>query len=163
MRQPVPSWRPYEHEQQLLGALGVTSSELPIEIYENGPRHVLVALHGLAEVSSLRPDTRALAALGPLCTSCFAGAGRHWRTRMFAPALGVEEDPATGSAAGPLAVHLSRHERIAFGEEIEISQGTELRRPSLLYAYADGSAERIERVAVGGSGVVVGAGALVLG
>ncbi|HEX3924799.1 MAG TPA: PhzF family phenazine biosynthesis protein [Streptosporangiaceae bacterium] len=40
--------------------------------------------------------------------SRFAGGGRRWKTQMFAPGLGVREDPATGSAAGPLAVHLAR-------------------------------------------------------
>ena len=59
---------------------------------------------------------------------------------MFAPDHGVAEDPATGSAAGPLAVHLARHGRIAFGERIEISQGTEIGRPSTLYATAYGAA-----------------------
>ena len=68
------------------------------------------------------------------------------------------EDPATGSAAGPLAVHLARHGRIAFAEEIEIRQGAEVGRPSVLYARADGSAERIERVEVGGSAVIVARG-----
>ncbi len=53
---------------------------------------------------------------------------------MFAPAHGVAEDAATGSAAGPLAIHLARHGRIAFGEQIEISQGAEIGRPSTLYA-----------------------------
>jgi trans-2,3-dihydro-3-hydroxyanthranilate isomerase len=77
---------------------------------------------------------------------------------MFAPGGGVAEDPATGSAAGPLAVHLARHGRIAFGNEIEISQGTEIGRPSTLYARVDGSAEKIERVEVGGSAVVVARG-----
>jgi trans-2,3-dihydro-3-hydroxyanthranilate isomerase len=70
----------------------------------------------------------------------------------------VAEDPATGSAAGPLAVHLARHGRIAFGNEIEISQGTEIGRPSTLHARVDGSAEKIERVEVGGSAVVVARG-----
>ncbi len=53
---------------------------------------------------------------------------------MFAPHHGVTEDAATGSAAGPLAVHLARHGRIAFGEQIEITQGVEINRPSTLYA-----------------------------
>jgi trans-2,3-dihydro-3-hydroxyanthranilate isomerase len=77
---------------------------------------------------------------------------------MFAPAGGVPEDPATGSAAGPLAVHLARHGRIAFGDEIEISQGAEIARPSTLYARADGSADEVTRVEVGGSAVVVARG-----
>ena len=82
---------------------------------------------------------------------------------MFAPALGVDEDPATGSAAGPLAVHLARHGRIAFGQQIEIRQGAELGRPSLLRARAVGSAERVERVEVGGSAVIVARGEFLLG
>jgi trans-2,3-dihydro-3-hydroxyanthranilate isomerase len=77
---------------------------------------------------------------------------------MFAPGLGVPEDPATGSAAGPLAIHLARHGRTGFGEEIEIHQGAEIGRPSVLYAQADGSAGRIDRVLVGGSAVVVARG-----
>ena len=77
---------------------------------------------------------------------------------MFAPRHGVAEDPATGSAAGPLAIHLARHGRIAFGEEIEIVQGVEIGRPSRLYAVVEGSADRIERVRVGGSAVIVARG-----
>jgi hypothetical protein len=53
--------------------------------------------------------------------------------------------------------------RTGFGEEIEIRQGTEIGRPSVLYARADGSAGHIERVAVGGSAVVVARGECRLG
>ncbi len=70
----------------------------------------------------------------------------------------MAEDPATGSAAGPLALHLARHGRIPFGEEIEITQGVEIGRPSTLYARVDGSAERVEAVEVGGCAVVVARG-----
>src|SRR5439155_12061601 len=90
--------------------------------------------------------------------NCFAGSGPRWKTRMFAPGDGVPEDPATGSAAGPLAVHAARHGLIAFGDEIEISQGAEIGRPSTLYARAEGSAEKLERVEVGGSAVIVARG-----
>jgi len=76
----------------------------------------------------------------------------------FAPGSGVAEDPATGSAAGPLAIHLLRHGRIESGAEIEIEQGAELRRPSKLYARATGTPTDIERVDVGGSAVVVARG-----
>lgn len=163
MAQPVPSWRPYEREAELLGALGVDRASLPVELYDNGPRHALVALESPALVTALRPDLQRLASLGELTVSCFAGAGRHWRTRMFAPALGVPEDPATGSAAGPLALHLARHGLIAFGEEIEISQGSEISRPSLLYAFASGTAESVQSVEVGGSAVIVAGGEFLLG
>jgi trans-2,3-dihydro-3-hydroxyanthranilate isomerase len=162
MDQPVPTWQPFQEESRLLRALGVERSGLPVEVYDNGPHHVCVELEEAAAVAALRPDLHALGELGPFCVSCFAGSGRHWTTRMFAPGLGVAEDPATGSAAGPLAVHLSRHGRIAFGAEVEIRQGAEIGRPSLLYAFAEGTAGSIERVAVGGSAVIVGRGDLAL-
>jgi trans-2,3-dihydro-3-hydroxyanthranilate isomerase len=94
--------------------------------------------------------------------NCSAGAGTRWKTRMFAPGDGVPEDPATGSAAGPLAVHLARHGRIAFGDEIEVTQGVEIGRPSTLYAKVEGSGEQVERVEVGGSAVVVARGEFTL-
>jgi len=157
MQQPIPSWRRYEREAELLSALGVGSSRLPVEAYENGPLHVYVELENEAAVAALKPNLTALAML-PVGANCFAGSGRVWKTRMFAPGLGVAEDPATGSAAGPLAVHLARHGQIRFGEEIEIHQGLELRRPSVLYARAIGSEKKLERVEVGGSAVVVARG-----
>ena len=113
-------------------------SGLPVEAYRNGPRHVYVELASEAEVAALWPDQRALGHL-PVAVSTFAGQGPAWKTRMFAPFHGVPEDPATGSAAGPLAVHLARHGRIGFGDEIEIRQGEEIGRPSRLYARAEGS------------------------
>lgn len=163
MEQPIPDWAPYEDAERLLTALGVAASDLPLEVYRNGPRHVYVALGDEAAVSALRPDLGAVAGLGQFGVSCFAGSGRRWKSRNFAPALGVAEDPATGSAAGPLAVHLARHGRTSFGEEIEIRQGAEIGRPSVLYARADGSADHLERVVVGGSAVVVARGEYRLG
>ena len=105
-----------------------------------------------------RPELRALVAVTDAGVNCFARDGAGWKTRMFAPGDGVAEDPATGSAAGPLAIHLARHGRIAFGEEIEISQGIEIGRPSKLYARVEGEGDRIERVRVGGSAVIVARG-----
>jgi trans-2,3-dihydro-3-hydroxyanthranilate isomerase len=160
MEQPIPVVEPFEPAAELLQALGVERSGLPIEAYRNGPVHLYVELPGEEEVAALAPDLRALGALGEVGVSCFAGAGTSFKTRMFAPGLGVPEDPATGSAAGPLAVHLARHARIEFGEQIEIRQGAEIGRPSVLYARADGSRapERIERVLVGGAAVLVAQG-----
>src|SRR2546428_297842 len=103
MQQPIPTWRPYEREAELLAALGVRRSRLPVIAYKNGPLHVYVELESEAEVAALRPDLGALAGLAEVGANCFAGSGRRWKTRMFAPAHGVPEDPATGSAAGPAA------------------------------------------------------------
>jgi trans-2,3-dihydro-3-hydroxyanthranilate isomerase len=162
MQQPIPTWERYEREAELLRALGVKRSGLPVEAYVNGPRHVYVALDSEDAVVALTPDMRALAELGALGANCFAGSGVRWMTRNFAPGMGIAEDPATGSAAGPLAVHLARHGRIAFGEEIEIRQGAETGRPSLLRARAVGSAEAIERAEVSGAAVIVARGEFTL-
>jgi trans-2,3-dihydro-3-hydroxyanthranilate isomerase len=159
MTQPVPAVSEYDAADELFAALGVSGSILPVEVYDNGLQHVYVALGSEDEVAALEPDMTALARLPDvLGVNCFAGEGTRWKTRMFAPGGGVPEDPATGSAAGPLACHLARHGRIAFGDEIEISQGAEIKRPSKLYARVAGSPERIERVEVGGSAVIVARG-----
>jgi trans-2,3-dihydro-3-hydroxyanthranilate isomerase len=156
MQQPIPPFEPYERAEELQQILGVRSG-LPVELYHLGPTHVYLELGSEADVAALDPDFRALAPFA-VGINCFAGTGKRWKTRMFAPSDGVPEDPATGSAAGPLAIHLARHGRIAFGDEIEVSQGAELKRPSNLYARVEGSADSIERVEVGGSAVVVARG-----
>ena len=158
MQQPIPTWEPFDRPDALLAALGVARSELPIDVYDNGPRHTFVALADETAVAKLRPDLGALTELGAVGVSCFAHGEGRVKTRMFGPGLGVAEDPATGSAAGPLAVHLARHGQIAFGESIVIRQGVEIGRPSVLHARADGSTQRIERVAVGGGAVIVARG-----
>lgn len=159
MLQPIPRWEPFDREPELLAALGVEGSELPVELYDLGIRHVYVALPSEEAVAALEPDYGALVRLtGIVGVNCFAGSGLRWKTRMFAPGDGVPEDPATGSAAGPLGVHLARHGRIPFGEQIVLSQGAEVGRPSTLYVTVDGSGDRIDRVECGGSAVVVARG-----
>jgi trans-2,3-dihydro-3-hydroxyanthranilate isomerase len=159
MTQPVATVSEYAAADELLAALGVEGSTLPIEVYDNGLQHVFVALGSEEEVAALEPDLTALARLPDvLGVNCFAGEGTQWKTRMFAPGGGVPEDPATGSAAGPLACHVARHGRIAFGDEIEISQGAEIKRPSKLYARVEGSSAQISKVEVGGLAVIVARG-----
>jgi trans-2,3-dihydro-3-hydroxyanthranilate isomerase len=158
MAQPIPTWTAFDRADEVLAAVGVSRSELPVDVYDNGPRHTYVCLPDEASVAALAPDIGALGRLGPVGVSCFAATGTQVKTRMFGPGLGVAEDPATGSAAGPLAVHLARHGVVGFGERVEIHQGAEIARPSTLYAEAHGSPERVDRVLVGGAAVVVASG-----
>jgi len=157
MSQPVPTWAPYDRTAELLAALGTAEYGLPVETYVNGPRNVYVEISSETALDELEPDVQALARL-PVNVSCYTKTASGWSSRMFAPALGVPEDPATGSAAGPLAVHLARHGRIEFGEEIQIRQGAQINRPSVLYARAEGTADAVERVLVGGRAVIVAHG-----
>jgi trans-2,3-dihydro-3-hydroxyanthranilate isomerase len=158
MTQPVPAVAPYARADELLAALGVESSQLPVEVYDNGVRHAYVLLPSKDDVARLRPDMNALMELDLVGALAAAGAGRSWKMRMFSPLDGVGEDAATGSAAGPLACHLGRHGIVPWGDEIEIEQGTEIGRPSTLYARAAGSGDTIESVEVGGSAVTVARG-----
>jgi trans-2,3-dihydro-3-hydroxyanthranilate isomerase len=159
MDQPIPTIEPYPDEASLLEALGVERSQLPVELYDNGMRHVYVTLGSAEEVAGLKPDVARLSELPPvLGVNTIAGSGSKWKTRMFAPAGGVHEDPGTGSAAGPLALHAARHGVIPFGEEIEITQGVEIGRPCTLHALVEGSPDGVTRIEVGGSTVIVARG-----
>jgi trans-2,3-dihydro-3-hydroxyanthranilate isomerase len=158
MEQPIPKVMEFERGEELLQAVGVSSSVLPIEAYDNGPVYAYVTLESEQQVAEVQPDLRALWRFGELGVSVVAGSGSNFKTRMFGPGLGVVEDPATGSAAGPLALHLARHGVIDFGQQIEIRQGEEIARPSRLLARVLGDGDRVEKVLVGGSAVVVAEG-----
>ena len=158
MTQPVPTIASYERPDELLAALGVAGSELPIEAYDNGARHAFVVLPSQDAVAALAPDMSALADHRLVGAVVCAGSGTSWKMRMFSPGPGMGEDAATGSAVGPLACHLARHGVVPWGEQLEIEQGTEIGRRSTLYAQATGEGDAIESVSVGGSAVVVARG-----
>jgi trans-2,3-dihydro-3-hydroxyanthranilate isomerase len=160
MSQPLPTVSPEPAAAAILAALGGVKPILPVERYVNGPTHVLVTVGSPDEVAKLAPDLGALARATPAGVSCFAGSGLRWKTRMFAPGHGIAEDPATGSAAGPLACHLVRHGLLEPGQEIQITQGVEIGRPSTLFARAGGPRERIDSVEVGGCAVTIARGEL---
>lgn len=159
MQQPVPSVEPYGDATELLAAIGVTESVLPVDVYDNGVQHVFVALPDFASVAAIRPNLEALEDVAPdHCVNVFAFDGQRAKNRMFWHDAGVNEDAATGSAAGPLAVHLCRNGLLEWGTEFAISQGAEIHRPSTLYASAYLSDGEVDRVEVGGSAVVVAKG-----
>jgi trans-2,3-dihydro-3-hydroxyanthranilate isomerase len=157
MRQPIPEIEPFAEADAVQELLGIRS-QLPVELYHQGPGFAYFELESKDALAALTPDFAALGRITGYGISCLAGSGSSWKTRMFAPTSGVPEDPATGSAAGPLALHLARHGRIAFGDEIELSQGDEIGRPSRLFARVTGSAENVETIEVGGSAVIVARG-----
>lgn len=164
MRQPLPGTEPLPDADAdaVCRALGAARSELPVEAYDNGVRHLFVALPSAGAVAALAPDAASLARLGDVGVVAFWSDGPRAKARVFAAAHGASEDPATGSAAGPLALHLVRHGRLAWGEELEVSQGEEVGRPSTLYARAHGGEGRADAVEVGGAAVVVARGEFVL-
>jgi trans-2,3-dihydro-3-hydroxyanthranilate isomerase len=96
-------------------AVGLDAGDLlpdvPCEIWTAGNPNLYIAVRDRAAVDRAQADTLALNALyarepEPICTFVFAPVGTGAYSRMFAPNLGVPEDPATGSATGPLAAFM---------------------------------------------------------
>jgi trans-2,3-dihydro-3-hydroxyanthranilate isomerase len=155
MEQPVPTVRALDETDALFATLGIDGSQLPVELYDNGATHIVVTMGSDAAVAALSPSSAAIARFEVTGVNCISGSGAKWKSRMFWP---LGEDAATGSAAGPIACHVSRHRLVEWGEWIEISQGAEIGRPSTLFARADGGDGGIERVFCGGRAVVVARG-----
>jgi trans-2,3-dihydro-3-hydroxyanthranilate isomerase len=122
-------------------SLGLSPSDLlnvPPQILSAGNPHLYIALKDMAAVdrawlSSLRPLKAEPAEL--LCVFIFAPAPEGVYSRMFAPEHGVVEDPATGSATGPLAAFLMKHGLVSDkpGTRFISEQGTKMGRRSFLH------------------------------
>ena len=137
---------------------GHADPDLPMQLVGTGAPQV-VAPVAAAALAELRPDLRALEALlGPheaVTLYLAAVDGETARARsLYLDAGGVSEDPATGSAAGPLMAYL--HERRGL-ERLRIDQGVEMGRPSEIACSVEG-----DRVRVGGDAVVVARGTVTL-
>jgi trans-2,3-dihydro-3-hydroxyanthranilate isomerase len=87
----------------------------------------------------------------PLCVFVFTPTGEGAYSRMFAPELGVAEDPATGSSTGPLAAFMMRHKLVsgAAGSRFISEQGTRMGRRSFLHVQVRGE-QGTEGIDVGG-------------
>jgi trans-2,3-dihydro-3-hydroxyanthranilate isomerase len=85
------------------------------------------------------------------------------RARMFAPAMGITEDPATGVAASALPGYLRTPDQVSGTFAWRIEQGFEMGRPSVIDVEADLRDGAVVRARVGGECVLVGRGELDLG
>lgn len=85
-------------------------------------------------------------------------------SRMFAPAMGISEDPATGAASGPLGAYLVKHQVLPIAENgtysITSEQGFEMGRPSFIDITINGTKDDIREVKIGGNSVIIGKGEL---
>jgi trans-2,3-dihydro-3-hydroxyanthranilate isomerase len=157
-------------------ALGIDpaplAGRLPIQPVSTGLRHLMVPLPDLATLAALKPNTAALDRLlaGAGALGCYAftletgSAEITARARMFAPAAGVPEDPATGSAVGPLGAYLAVHGILPRDRKsLVVDQGVEMGRPSRMFVEVerDGSGMPTT-VRVGGTTVTVITGTIQL-
>jgi trans-2,3-dihydro-3-hydroxyanthranilate isomerase len=147
----------------VLRAIGLSPDaahpELAPQVVSTGVAQLVVALASTAELAAAEPDYPAIAALlaphDAVCLYAFVpGDGGSVEARSFTNSATVGEDPATGSAAGPLCAYLAQRTGVT---ELTISQGVQMGRPSLLDAHVEG-----DRIRVGGSVVAVIDGTLYL-
>jgi trans-2,3-dihydro-3-hydroxyanthranilate isomerase len=129
--------RDISQEAYELGRSGVLRPALS----DAGLEHFMVPLRDLDALGRVEVDATALAEISPFGAYCFTavGAGRL-RARGLFPATGIDEDPATGSAAACLGVYLS--DRLG-PVDLEIDQGVEMGRPSRMKVWADATHVRV--------------------
>jgi trans-2,3-dihydro-3-hydroxyanthranilate isomerase len=126
MTQPAPTFSP-AGAGRLAAALGIGELRGTAVLADNGVRSLLVPV---ADVDALAPSMEALAGFEADTIAAYQPPRDGVvEVRVFAPAVGVPEDPATGAVAGPLAVHLLVTGEIRSGRLV-IEQGRVLRRPS---------------------------------
>ena len=178
MTQKLPEFGPTFDAADVAPALGlpeqaIRATGLPIQQISCGIPFVIVPAATRADVDAAVPDTRAfadLAAKGDRShfsiylfsteRSRSNGDAADVYTRMFAPGLGIYEDPATGSASGPLGCYLVKHSVVSpeSAHAIVNLQGVKLGRPSWIHIAIDAAGGVISRVSVGGSSVFVAEG-----
>ena len=169
-----------ENRRALAGALGLDERDLvdglPLEVVSCGVPYLLVPLVSREAVDRASMDRRAFA-------RCFELAGLDETpvffftldqanrigdetvySRMLAPGFGVAEDPATGSASGPLGSYLVHHELLdsAAAQRIVSRQGVAMGRPSRIHVCIDAADGGVTRVRVGGRAILVGRGELLI-
>jgi trans-2,3-dihydro-3-hydroxyanthranilate isomerase len=164
LQEPVTFGRELD-PSDVLGAVGLGEDdahpELPCQAVSTGAYHVLAPVRDEALLAGLWPDYDRIASLlapypGGLClyvVAVDADAGTA-RARSFATRAEIGEDPATGSAAGPLCAYLAERAGV---RRLTVSQGVEMGRASRLTAEIEG-----DRVRVGGDAVVVADGSVFL-
>jgi trans-2,3-dihydro-3-hydroxyanthranilate isomerase len=159
MEQPLPTFEPVADRVAVAASLSLDATDLdpalPIEVGSSGNRFLFVAVRTLDAVRRASP--RGLAEAAYIFTTQTVEPGSTVHGRMYAPWQGIAEDPATGSANGPLGAYLVLH-GLSDGARIVSEQGYEMGRPSLLYVRVGGGRDRITSVHVGGRCALAGGG-----
>jgi trans-2,3-dihydro-3-hydroxyanthranilate isomerase len=171
MTQGPPSFGPILRDlTPVADALGLdplilAKARLPVQVVSTGLEHLLVPVPDLGTMQRLRPNPAVLEAILEDCGAlgCFVFCRQaisrtaFAHARMFAPGAGVPEDPATGSAAGPLGAYLTVHRALPPAQRsFVIEQGFEMGRPSQIWVEVGQDAEGMPTtIRVGGTTVPV--------
>jgi trans-2,3-dihydro-3-hydroxyanthranilate isomerase len=173
MSQPLPKFGPQLTDSRAVAAMlsldaADIDAELPLEVVSCGVPFLFVPLRTLDAARRARPRADLIEQAGAdgvppqvfIFTREVEHAGSTVHSRMFAPGLGITEDPATGGASGPLGCYLVRHRLVACDTSVEIvsEQGIEMGRPSFIRIRIERSGDDITAVRVGGQCHFMGEG-----
>jgi trans-2,3-dihydro-3-hydroxyanthranilate isomerase len=180
MTQPLPSFEAVMADRAAFAAaVGIGNGDLadfPIQVVSCGVPFTFVPLRTRAAVDRVSIDRRALArtyeqAGRPELPTFFFTTDRTGArgdetvySRMLAPSFGIVEDPATGSASGPLGCYVLHHRIVSAAEARSMVslQGVAMKRPSRISIAIESAGDAIARVRVGGKSVLVGEGTLLV-
>src|SRR5438874_7843778 len=164
MDQPLPAFSGTTISRKAAAdALGLAveevRSDVPIQMGSSGLPYLFVPLSNMKAVRRARRPNGLDANVYVFAMSA-ERSGSHVHGRMFDQGLGIGEDPATGSAQGPLGAYLVAHElvQVAPTTRIRSEQGFEIGRPSILDIEVDRIGAAIAAVRVGGRCVPMGGG-----
>lgn len=179
MAQPSPEFLDVIDEPEALFAIArslgiiksaITESRFPVQVVSTGLPVIIVPVRTLTAVRSIVPDVAAIAELSQqygangmmVFSTMTVEQSSTVHTRMFAPLIGIVEDPATGSASGALGAYLVQHGVVDIRPETEITaeQGYEIDRPSRILIQVNSDDDAIQGVMVGGEAVMVVEGTL---
>ncbi len=176
MRQPLPKFGTrFEDADAIAEMLSLDRKairDLPLEVVSCGNPFFFVPIDTLASIRRIRFRAdlaeRIVKETGSTGIFVFTQeteiADSQVHGRLFAPGEGIVEDPATGSAAGPLGCYLSRYRLAASSGEVRsvLEQGIEMGRPSFLHIRIRQTGDEITAVHVGGTCCYMGSGQLEL-
>jgi PhzF family phenazine biosynthesis protein len=162
MEQALPSFGAEADPEEVADSLGLSRESLhpryPVQLVSTGLPDILVPLSDTSFLDRIRPDFKKIRSVSEKYNSVgyhvFAldeGAARA-RCRNFAPAVGIQEEAATGTASGALAAYLYRY-RKGSQKKYSFLQGEMMGQPSLIIAELGVNHEKITRVSVGGRAV----------
>jgi trans-2,3-dihydro-3-hydroxyanthranilate isomerase len=173
MEQPLPKFEATFRNKELVAALlGVNSKDLyadyPCRIVNCGNPFLIVPIKHLTAVQNIQLNTEVyhdiseeIEITGVLAFTLETEEKNNiTHSRMFAPQLGIHEDPATGSAHGPLAAYLHNYQLASVKQLSRCEQGFEMGRPSFINIQIIEEEGKIEKVLVGGKSVIMGKGSL---
>jgi trans-2,3-dihydro-3-hydroxyanthranilate isomerase len=174
MEQPLPSWGESFNKEKIANILSLGHEDIldnsPLQVVSTGIPFLYIPIKDLSAIKKIKlrldlyeeylESTEGKNLL--VFTKETERASSSIHTRMFAPALGVIEDSATGSAQGPLGAYLTKYNLVEPNKPIVSEQGFEMGRPSIIYIDIKSENNNITSVKVGGESVLSGEGNIYL-